>query len=48
MLGRFTTVEGAAAAYKTAKEAEIKRVAEEYRDVLDIRAYKALVKFQVK
>jgi hypothetical protein len=42
-LGSFKTVEEAFACYKQAKEAKIKRLAEKWRDHIDIRAYEALM-----
>lgn len=47
-LGSFDTVEEAFQAYKTFKEAIIKRVAEKYKDQLDPRAYQALMNYQVE
>jgi len=46
-LGFFTTPEAAFAAYKPAKEAEIKRVAALHRHVLDPRVYDALTAYTV-
>ena len=46
-LGSFDTPEGAFQAYKQAKEAYIKEVAELYKDQIDIRVYEALMKYEV-
>ncbi len=46
-LGYFTTPEAAFDAYKTYKEALIKRLAHEYRDVLDVRVFEALMAYEV-
>ncbi len=46
-IGCFTTVEGAFIAYKTHKEAFIKRLALEYRGVLDYRVFDALMNYEV-
>ena len=46
-LGRFVTPEEAFYAYKQAKEAYIKEVAELYKDQIDIRVYEALMKYEV-
>ena len=46
-LGCFATPEGAFQAYKQAKEAYIKEVAELYKDQIDIRVYEALMKYEV-
>ena len=46
-LGRFVTPEEAFQAYKQAKEAYIKEVAELYKDQIDIRVYEALMKYEV-
>ena len=46
-LGRFVTPEEAFQAYKQAKEAYIKEVAELYKDQIDIRVYEALMKYKV-
>lgn len=47
-LGYFDTPEQAFNAYKIAKEAEIKRLAEEYKDKIDLRVYDALINYQVE
>lgn len=47
MIGRFITIEQAFQAYKKAKESYIKQVAEQYKDVIDPRAYKALLEYEV-
>jgi len=46
-LGRYPTPELAFEAYKLAKEAHIRILAEKYKDVLDNRAYVALQCYQV-
>lgn len=46
-LGRFPTKEEAFQAYKIFKEALIKRVAHEYKLVLDYRVYLALISYEV-
>lgn len=46
-LGSFDTPESAFQAYKQAKEAYIKEVAEIYKDQIDIRVYEALMKYEV-
>ena len=46
-LGCFATPEQAFYAYKQAKEAYIKEVAELYKDQIDIRVYEALMKYEV-
>lgn len=46
-LGSFPTPEQAFLAYKTFKEAYIKQVAEEYKNLLDPRAYEALMNYEV-
>lgn len=46
-LGTFPTPEQAFQAYKTFKESYIKQVAEQYKDVIDPRAYKALLEYEV-
>jgi hypothetical protein len=46
-LGRFNTEIEAFLVYKKAKEAYIKQVAEQYKDVIDPRAYKALLEYEV-
>jgi hypothetical protein len=47
-LGRFPTPEDAFASYKTAKEAQVRAVAEKFKDSLDPRAYVALQSYQVE
>jgi len=47
-LGRFTTPEEAFFAYKAAKEAQIKVVAQKWQHLLDERAYQALLDYEVK
>ena len=46
-LGCYCTAEEAFLAYKQAKEAYIKEVAELYKDQIDNRVYKALMKYEV-
>lgn len=46
-LGNYSTPLEAFLAYKKAKEAYIKQVAEQYKDVIDPRAYKALLEYEV-
>ncbi len=46
-LGLFTTPEAAFEAYKPFKEALIKRIATEYKDILDPRVYTALMAYEV-
>jgi len=46
-LGCFSTAKEAFLAYKNFKEAYIKQVAEQYKDVIDPRAYKALLEYEV-
>ena len=46
-LGYFEDEKEAFAAYKQAKEAYIKEVAELYKDQIDIRVYEALMKYEV-
>ena len=46
-LGCFATPEQAFYAYKQAKEAYIKEVAELYKDQIDVRVYEALMKYEV-
>lgn len=46
-IGTFTTPELAFNAYKTFKESHIKELAEKYKDVIDPRAYQALLKYEV-
>ena len=47
-LGVFNTVEDAFQAYKEAKESHIKEVAELWKDEIDERAYKALMRWSVE
>ncbi|QOW46470.1 AP2 domain-containing protein [Acinetobacter piscicola] len=47
-LGRFSTAEEAFQAYKQAKEAQIKAVANKWKDQIDTRAYEALMAYQVE
>jgi len=47
-LGCFQTQEDAFLAYKTFKEALIKQVANEYKDLIDPRAYQALLNYTVE
>ena len=46
-LGSFNCPMKAFSVYKVAKEAYIKQVAEQYKDVIDPRAYKALLEYEV-
>ena len=46
-LGRFTTPEEAFQAYKLAKEAYIKAVAEKWKHLLDNRVFQALMVYEV-
>ena len=46
-LGYYDTSLEAFSVYKAAKEAYIKQVAEQYKDVIDPRAYKALLEYEV-
>lgn len=46
-LGYFDTPEEAFQVYKIAKEAEIKRLAEVYKDKLDHRVYDSMMKYKV-
>ena len=46
-LGTFDSAELAFFAYKVFKEAYIKKQAERYRDVIDVRAYEALMNYSV-
>ena len=46
-LGSFNCPMKAFSVYKKAKEAYIKQVAEQYKDVIDPRAYKALLEYEV-
>ena len=47
-LGIFKTVAEAFAAYKAAKESNIRRIADQYRSQIDPRAYAALLAYQVE
>ena len=47
-LGYFETVEEAFLAYKKAKEAHIKEVADKWKDQIDPRVYEALVQYKVE
>ena len=47
-LGSFNTVEEAFAAYKVAKENEVKRVADEYKDKIPQKLYEAMYKYKVE
>lgn len=47
-LGGYNSPEAAFNVYKSYKESLIKQVAEEYKDVIDIRAYNALKSYQVE
>ena len=47
-LGSFTTEIEAFNAYKQAKEAHIKSLAEKWKDQIDLRVYEALVKYEVE
>lgn len=47
-LGRYDTPEEAFLAYKKAKEAYIKEVAEKYKGKIDNRAYEALMNYEVE
>lgn len=47
-LGDYCTPEQAFLAYKTFKEAYIKQVANEYKDLIDPRAYQALLNYTVE
>ena len=47
-LGTYDTVEEAFFAYKKAKEAYIKEVAEKYKGKIDPRAYEAMMKYEVE
>lgn len=46
-LGSFSCPMKAFSVYKAAKESYIKQVAEQYKDVIDPRAYKALLEYEV-
>lgn len=47
LIGYYDTELEAFLAYKTFKESYIKQVAEQYKDVIDPRAYKALLEYEV-
>ena len=47
-IGSYATSEEAFQAYKQAKEAYIKEVANKWKDQIDVRVYKALMKYQVE
>ena len=47
-LGFFKTVEDAFCAYKSAKEAYIKELAQKYITRIDVRAYNALMNYKVE
>jgi len=47
LVGRYSTVEQAFQAYKTFKEALIKEVANDYKNLIDPRAYQALMNYEV-
>ena len=47
-LGRFATVEEAFVVYKNYKESIAKKIAIQYKDEIDSRAYEALLKYEVK
>lgn len=47
-LGRYRTVIEAFQVYKEAKEAVIRKVANEYKDCIDFRVYKALMNYSVE
>ena len=44
---RFHTIEEAFEDYKTRKELEIKRIAEEYRELIPIKLYEAMYRYEV-
>lgn len=46
-LGYYTTIESASFAYKTAKEAQIKIVATQYKDVLSPAVFESLMNWEV-
>ena len=46
-LGYYTTIEAASFAYKTAKEAQIKIVATQYKEVLSTAAYESLMGWRI-
>jgi hypothetical protein len=47
-LGRYYTVEESFQAYKKFKEATIKQAANDYKEVLDVRVYQALMQYTVE
>ena len=47
-LGCYTTIEAASFAYKTAKEAQIKIVATQYKDVLKPAVYESLMNWEIE
>lgn len=47
-LGRYDTIEDAAFAYKTAKEAQIKIVATQYKDVLKPAVFESLMNWEIQ
>lgn len=47
-LGLFTSIKEAFEAYKTAKEYQIKEVAEKWKDEIDPRVYEAMMEYEVK
>jgi hypothetical protein len=47
-LGSYCTPEEAFYVYKTAKEGYIKEQAEEWKDRIDVRAYKALMNYKIE
>jgi len=46
-LGRYNTIEAASFVYKTAKEAQIKIVATQYKDVLSPAVYESLMNWEI-
>jgi hypothetical protein len=46
-LGLYTTIESASLAYKESKEAQIKAVANQYRDMLSAATYESLMKWEI-
>ena len=47
-IGTFDTPEEAFQAYKTAKEGEIKRGADEWKPYIELRVYQAMYNYQVE
>ena len=47
-LGHYTTIESASFAYKTAKEAQIKIVATQYKDVLSPAVFESLMNWKIE